>query len=553
MLRLLSIIVVSMFAITLITAYFAPIYPDEIAARIWLSRLIYDFPQRINLYPTCISAFSQPVPITWLVPSLIEWVIHGNIENLKILRLVGVISAIFFITLLTLALPISVFEDTPNRDKLNHKKINAFLRKRFHSSVFVISLLSIGVLPIFLVTNRQEQLILPAIILLVCIFNASNRANITFWKTMILVTSYFLTLSIILYTHPKGLFLTPFIALVGFKLFQKIKNHGLRLLGAGIVITHIIIAYLTWKHSFQCQESPQLAAILLSFSLDPATLLSDPHYFFNQAYQSAARFFTYPLQLGFKSYTDINYLPPITPSLLAKIANIFIWLNFIIAFFSILVLLPFNYYRKDIAHGRFITTNVLLIALLACAVVSAVFNLPKNWYDAGYFYVLLMVIWIFFLSDNLTNALHKTVTRRVFIYLICVAILSQAVFIQRNLPAFLAGYAGPSISLVNYDHSQMLKNLAVASRSCDIDPVLSKGVIVDDYTYPYFQKSKHPMAITYIFLGKDPTSVSQFISEVNSAGLVTRCTSLPESYATLAKKTEGGLCCISKNVLNHFP
>ena len=187
--------------------------------------------------------------------------------------------------------------------------------------------------------------------------------------------------------------------------------------------------------------------------------------------------------------------------------------------------------------------------LLACTIISAVFNLPKNWYDAGYFYIMLMVIWIFFLSNNFRNKLYKTMRRRVFIYLGCVAILSQIVFINRNLPAFLDGYAGPSISIANYNHVETLKNLATASHICNIDPVLSKRVIVDDYTYFYFQKSMSPMAITYISLGGNPLSTSQFISESDSSGLVTRCETLPETYVSLAKKTGGGICCMTKNDL----
>ena len=264
------------------------------------------------------------------------------------------------------------------------------------------------------------------------------------------------------------------------------------------------------------------------------------------------KFGKYFNQLSFQATTDIGYLPASPLGYLAKLANILIRLDFLIALLTILVLLPLRYYRTDVASRHFVTINVALLVLLTCLLISAVFNLPKNWYDAGYLYALLMIIWIFFIAENFSGIFQRLTARRVYIYLACVALLSQAVFISRYLPDFLDGYAGPSIPIVTYDHGKAVNDMTTASRACDIDPVHSKNVIVDDYTYLYFHKSSQPMAITYIFYGNDATSARKFISEVDSAGMMVRCSSMPSSYMPFAKVV-GSVCCICNSDLKKLP
>jgi hypothetical protein len=129
-----------------------------------------------------------------------------------------------------------------------------------------------------------------------------------------------------------------------------------------------------------------------------------------------------------------------------------------------------------------------------------------------------------------------------------VALLSQIVLIQRYLPTFIAGYAGPSISIAKYDKRKFQHDLSAASLACNIDPIQSKKLVVDDYTYLYFQKSKWPMAITYIWLGNDDKSIRQFFLKVDSDGLVVSCSPMLEPFKLFVKR-EGNVCCITKEAL----
>jgi hypothetical protein len=316
-----------------------------------------------------------------------------------------------------------------------------------------------------------------------------------------------------------------------------------------LLALHVEQSYFAFKYAFQCHESPQYEEMLKNFSLNPTLLFYDPLSFFDQAYHSLIRFPKYLIQLGFQETTDANYLftqPLATP---AKLANILIQFNVVAVCFALMFFLPLQYYRKDTVAGRFVSANLVLLVLSMCVLINAIFNIPKNWYDAGYFYAILLIILIFFIGENFPGIFQKPSARKVFVYLAITTLLSQAVFIDRNLKSFVYGYAGPGVSIAKDDSNKIHDELAAASRTCNIDPVHSKKIVVDDYTYLYFQKSKWPLGFTYISLtSNDNKTIQQFFSKIDSDGLVVRCTLIPSLWMPVVKK-EGNVCCIPKSDL----
>ena len=543
-----SMALIIVFSITLFTAYFFPIYSDEIQVRFGLSRLPYDFPEKISGFPPCTANFFQSIPWTMYMPGWINWLIHGSKGSISALRQVG-----FFVAFLWVAgLAAYLIDRAKHGLALEQSHLSRGLQWLYITG-FIISIFSTGVFPIFLITNRSEQLILPSVVLLIIIFLISVRLGSKghLWQKMGLVVLYFMAISLALYGHAKGLFLTPLFAIVGWQLFRHFKSRWPLMLAIALLALHIAQAFFAWKYAFQCSDLPQFEKMLKSYSLDPASLLYNPLYFFDQAYQSLMRFPTYLHQLGFQKHTDVSYLPNLPLSLSAKVSNIFIYLNVAVAFFTLMIALPLKYYRKDVVTGRLVTINLVLLTLFCCVLISAIFNLPKNWYDAGYLYALLLIIIIFFLGENYSDLFQKTAARKAFIYLGVAALLSQSVFVYRNLPAFMDGYTGPGVSIAKYDSIKTQDDLLAASRACSIDPVHSKKVVVDDYTYLYFQKSKWPMAITYIWFLPDDKSIRQFFSKVDSDGLVVNCTGILAPYMPFVKR-EGNICCIPKNELKNL-
>ena len=534
--------------VTLSTAYLFPIYPDEIQIRFNHSRLPYDFPNIISGAPTCLSTYLLPIPATMYLPSLIDWAIHGWLTTIPALRQVGVLVAVLWIA------GLGFYLNTRARNSLVQGHVlSGSSSQRLYIAGFIIAIFSIGVFPIFLVTNRNEQLILPSVVLLTSTFLISSHPDYKGYlrQKIGLLVVYFVTVSLVIYGHPKGLFLTPLFIVVGWQLCDHFKSRLPLVFTMALLALHIAQAFFTWKYTYQCSEVPEFEAQLKSFSFDPASLFYDPVNFFDQAYHSLLRFPKYLHQLGFQAQADASYLPWLPLDSMEIFANIFIKLNIAAIFFALLVFLPLQYYRKDVVAGRFVTINLALLVLFACTLISATFNLPKNWYDAGYVYALLLIILIFLIGENFSGIFQKPAAQKLFLYLGAVALLSQAEFIQRNLSAFMDGYAGPGISIASYDSNKTSNELAAASRACDIDPVHSKKIVVDDYTYLYFRKSKWPMPISYIWALPDDKSRRQFFSKVDSDGLVARCTGALSPYMSVVKR-EGEVCCIPKAELKNL-
>ena len=544
LLVLISMLLIVMFSITMVTSYFFPIYPDEVTVRVWLSRTIYDFPEKISIYPTC-EGFLQKLPITWFLPGLIEWVIHGNLGDVRILRLLGIIGELVLISILVHQLTIS---DCIG-DTIRGAKKSMSLRLVLRSTGFVISILSIGVLPIFLVTNRQEQIVLPLVaLMLMVVANIDKHSEVQIQKKKILLETsiYLISVSLILYSHPKGIFLSPFFMLIGFQIFRRYKNRGPMVFGVLVVMALLVQSYVAWKYTFQCAKTPELNSLLKSFYIDLSEAIHDPRLFFDELLRSLGNFDKYIKQLTFQQYTDASYLPSIQIEEFATLANLVIKMNTLVMFFGALVFLPF-FYIKDVLNGRLISLNLVLIVLLVSVLTGASLSLTKNWYDAGYLYVMLVIVCVFIFAGNKHKPLKKSVVVAGLIYLSCTAIFSQAVFNYRYLPAFWEGFEGPGISIKTYDYQQALNDILASSRACAIDPVASKGVIFDDYTYFFFQKSQKPMAISYILYLKNQ-ALADFVAESGSAGMVTRCTSIPRAYLPYVKKT-GSVCCVPQEAL----
>ncbi|MDX8128374.1 hypothetical protein JWZ98_14460 [Methylomonas sp. EFPC1] len=535
------------FCITLITTYFFPIYPDEVQIRFWLSRLPYDYPYKISGAPTCVATFFQSIPATMYLPGLINWLIHGWITDPPALRKVGLLVAFLWVSCLAFYLKLKVKQELVQ----NESHVLSFSQD-LRILGFVISVFSIGVFPVFLVINRGEQLIFPSVILLISIFiwNQSLGQKYALKKLLGLVFLFFVAVSLILYGHPKGLFLAPFFFVVGWQLFRRFESRLIFLFAALLLVLHVIQNFIAFKYAFQCDETPAFQNMLKSFSIDPGLLIHDPGQFFDMAFRSLSMFSKYLHQLGFQEKTDVDYLPSLPLTVTENGINIFIWLNVSLVFFTLFFLIPYQYW-KDISSRRFLTVNFVLLVIFWCVLMGGVFNLPKNWYDAGYVYSLLLIILIFFLGENFSGIFLKFRMSMVVVYLGLVALFSQAMFISRYLSEFMDGYVGPGVSIAKYDTAKARADLILASQVCNIDPVQGKKILVDDNSYFFFQKSKWPMAITYVWIGNDDKSIRQFFSTVDSDGLVANCSSIISPYSGLVKKA-GDMCCISKSDLKNF-
>ena len=478
------------------------------------------------------------------MPGLLEWAIHGPIDTIVGLRVVGIIIAACWVSVLGRYL------------YLKMKSLSGFAAPILSIIVgwMIFALFSIGVFPVFLVINRNEQLIIPSVIALIFIFRSvptdTNRKSSVL--LIILGALYFFAVSLILAAHPKGLFLIPLFLLVGCRLAFATKCKTVWVLGLGLLVFHIGETYAMYSHAFSCKELPAFENQLRSYSFSPFSIFYDPLDFIRRSYHSVAEFPKYLKQLGFSKQTDASYLPPLELSKWARLSNTFISLNLALIFLATPIALTYRCFQSSTLMLRPLSVNLLLLTLEGCLLLSALFNLPKNWYDAGYIYALQLIILIFFVGENFPDFLTSRIVKALTLYLVTTAILSQFVFIGRNLPEFRKGYAGPGTTIAGKNFRQIDTDISAAASLCLIKVNSSSRLVVDDYTYLSLRKSKRPMAITYIWQLPNDVVRRQFLRDSGSDGLITMCTGLLDPYQSRLKKS-GSVCCISKADLSQLP
>jgi hypothetical protein len=304
--------------------------------------------------------------------------------------------------------------------------------------------------------------------------------------------------------------------------------------------------FLFYKSVFLCPENIAFENILKSFSLDPFSIFYNPSSFFKNLYDNSANSIEYVNKLTFTESPQVGYLPHIKLNNVIIFTNLFISLFFFIFLFFLLIGLI-----KKIIEKKTSSINSILFVFFGCVIISAFFNTQKNWYDAGYIYVMLCITLIFFIGENKKILPSNLSLKRFFIFLAILSLFSQAIFITRYLPQFLEGFKGPGVAILNHESNKIRHDIDLLAQDCDINLILAKNLIVDDFTYFYLAKNQFPIPITYLYLSSnsDKNILRNFFSRANPDGLLTRCGIPNESFS----KNRNGLCCISKaNLLNIY-
>jgi hypothetical protein len=527
--------------LSLYTIFLFPLFPDEIATRPYLSRLPYDFPYRASGVGVCYSDFYQAIPSSHFLPGSINWLIHGLAESPTTLRLIGIFIFISWISCLAIYFIKKVKELNINIgvDKVHMNLIPVCV---------MVSLLFVGVLPFFLVMNRNEQLFFPAVILLIFVsisgFNSSKKYSLI--SKIILTVVYVVASSLLLYGHGKGLFLTPFILIIGWSLSKIYKKSVFVFI---LIFTGLLFsstqAYIVWTNLYACTDYLAYDGFLKSFAIKPMSIINDTNVFFEKIYLSLIRSEEYLQHMMFKTSYQWDYLPGQKNGILFKIINFLITTNTVAIFIGSIVLSIF-YYIRDINKGRYLTVNFSLFILLLCLIINALFNLTKNFYDAHYFYIAIIIVFIILIAENALLSLKSKVVCGVIAYLGIVSLLSQFLFIKQNTYAFMNGFTGPGIQIGRYEKNKLHETISEVSKTCNIDPINSEHVVTDDLTYGFFRKSHGPISYTYIFIDGRPNPLNRLINNIDVGGFVVDCNLMNEELRIISTQ-KNGICCISKD------
>ncbi len=353
-------------------------------------------------------------------------------------------------------------------------------------------------------------------------------------------------ISLCLYSHPKSLFLLPFLIIITWATFKNFDRKYILFFALSYLFLNAYQEFLFYKSAFLCPENIAFENILKSFTIDPLSIFYKPFSFFKDLYYSLLYFPKYINQITFSYLTDIGYLPAI------KVNNIQKFTNFIIglSIFGVFTCLLINLIKKNIGKKTTLI-NFILFVFFACVIISALFSITKNWYDAGYIYVMLSIALIFFIGENKKILPLNLSLKWFFIFFAILSLFSQGIFISRYLPQFLKGFKGPGVAILNHESNKIRQDIDLLAKDCDINLISAKNLIVDDFTYFYLTKNKFPISVSYLNFSAsgEEKLLRNFLSRANPDGLITRC----GPNESLTKKNRNGLCCLSKaNLLNFY-
>lgn len=518
--------------VTLLTISLFPLFSDEIQIRMWLSRLPYGFPTRVTGVARCFTAFSQIIPTSFYPAAAVNWLLHGLIESPTYLRFTGILILFFWISLL------AVYSCL----RMNHPN-SLKIKNILFSSTVILSLLFIGMNPIFISINRSEQLYYPAFVFLLIICFNADQIKYLKYRILILILVLFL-ISIIFYGHPKSLFFLPFFFTAIFQVSKSNKLFKSIFISSSIILIYLSIdSFFSWSGAFKCPEIPEYQKFLSSFSFNPLSIFYDPLQFFETSYLSIRRFNEYLEHFEFKKDYVWNFLPSTK-----NFNSSYIFINLFIKFFLVIIYFYtlINILIRLIKIKSTRNYNLLLFSLLLSVSVWAVFNLTKNIYDASFFFTITCIVLIFFIIQNDLFSFKNSLSRIVIFLIFIITLLSQILFISNNLLPFIKGFTGPGIRIGLYEFQDIHNSIRRASDACDISPTNGKFIVIDDLTYGYFRKSYGPVSFTYNRVGTTKTPLQDLFRTVESDGMILDCNNMPERFRKNSTRSNN-ICCLSKS------
>lgn len=519
-----------------------PIYPDEIAHRIAVGRLIFDQFSRINSIPGCLTSATLDIPYV-LYPAGFVFSTFSLIRDMADNRMVAALILAACLILLYRA--------------------GRYLADQY-SAILGLSLaviaISVGVIPAGLIVLRAEYII--GLFFCFAIFGICSPRNA---KTDILFASLAaLLFSMAFFAHPKTIYFLPLAVILMTKILWH-RGPYFYILGSALLGVIAFYAIGFEMRSYSCPELPEFNADLAGYNIHPVLLLQNPREFFaalwSVNFQSFQKLTRIILQTTFQEASEVAYLPPVPKTKLVALTNLLVS-AFVIETLLVMIGVVLSHLWALISswnNRRDRTTALLqhkgmLLAYFGTT-ISLLLNKTQHWYDVS-FWISLYVFSIFVsfmmfsragnvVSDPSARVLRsKSLVVLILVpTLLAAAALSEVVANRYLYPAFVAGYSGPSISIAHADWRLVREQTLQALKKCNLT-IRSPRLIVDDLTYPIVQGSYGVMPITYgMYMGAEP-----FIAkarDIGSAGLILRCDRIPPGLPVLPWEQVGPVCCAS--------
>ena len=511
--------------------YYMPIYPDEIAFRLQLSRYIQDKGLVHGLYSVCTSNVKD-TPLLFVMPA---WILSSLDLTLSPVQM-RAIPFIITVMAVFITLWIAVNGRNPN-------------------SAAIATTAFIGVAGSGLVLARYEYAqILNIACCLAAILYLESESQKTFHRFFLFVL-IFSSCLLSLYAHIQGLLFIPVSFFLMFLLIYpkvgKIKSLLLILI-LFAVITHTAIVF---NHS-SCDGYPGIKQFWSDMTLQTSSFKS-----LNLPNWLIIKIKNYLHAFLYKDNYTISYLPGITITngwkrfimmMLNRAIQGIVFLNFLLLV-SATALLSVLLIKKLIHKGRksiSCLTNdasyrqlLILILFLAPLIFLFFYDAAQNFYRS-FFINLLVAVFLAIVVSYLPLKRYNPLANFYFAACVTIVLVSFVANLYWFTSSLKDGFEGPSISL-NKDWIRISKDVKLLALDSNID--LTKGrIIVDDLTYDSLKKYPSLYPITYLGLSSNLTGLSNvsIIDIVRPNYLIARCDSL-HNFGLKTQNSRNQLCCIN--------
>jgi len=555
---------------TLWTAFYAPVYNDEVQWKMTVSRLFLDGGKVINLFPACSQGFLLNSPLTWYPARILDALIYADASNPFYLRQYG------WFTYLGLLLLWSAI---------------CHLCTRFSwtiSLLWVSAFFMVGWMPFLMVWSRPEQPIMIWITfgLLLGMYFYKNPPQTKPLKAFAFIL-FALIGCCLSASHAKGVYFLPLLFVLWFRI---VKRPLLTASMGAIYLWSFIETLMLWKARTKCAESEWWTNSVLSFTVQPKLLIQAPRQFFEMGAHNILRWFDYVRSASF----EIGFYSPfLRPERIHSWIDQFALQAFGFSIYATSFLIVINtleelvtQYQKGyrlrviaiitcIAFSAFLLItrfawvgiivlglglSILLFALLwkqsrsnwviaitlgLCLMVLMFTQILKNYYEASLVWPVWLLICIFSFTATTRWA------RGMLLYVVLPLMLLMAIA-STQLRWDLIGLIPLDWQKTRMDRvADNAQFQAFAKEACGINE--SEGsMVLDDETYPIFWRHPKPMFTAYLYgWYAQGTDYRNTLLLQKPSGLATNCNSAPPELLPYLKQTKH-FCCASKEALEDF-
>ncbi len=530
-----------LFVISMCAGILLPIYTDEVVSKIYHSRLFDEgLANWTTGLPQCATSFHTPLPVALYFGALVSSLTYYNVDPV-LLRLIGMLNIPILVAIFVYLV----------------RKISKGRVSYLGAVGGVVGFLGLGVLPFLLIINRPEQiLILSLMFFIAAPMLAKNKSP----NIQLAISGLFIAAtSIFFFAHSLALFFIPVVFVsAGYLAWRQNYRFVIMMVLFGVVAYTAFQSYHYSKDFTQCDDAPIVATIMRSGTLDPHLIATNPKEFFQKGLRNVMT--ASPAVIAralFARQYQSDWLPK-NPTLHADyFLMIVIALTMVI--FGLLLYGAIGLLVVRVVYcirHRSIDFNTAIAMSLAAGLFTHEFFYNTwNFYTASLVICVSFVIALLSLSSFSLCEKNRRSARALFLFVMVVSLFSQVELLKTTLPQLATipsaatKIAEQPLSIPVFPYHANKEQIYQAGQACNISKSgKNTRIVVDEFTSFAFLRADEPILISYIsgFFGQDigEGGLVDFLKSIGSAGLITRCSSLPQGLLNSDIHRLGGVCCI---------